>query len=169
VDGTSAPCGGGGSATFVDSETPGGPVNGGNVSFTLANAPIPAASLNLFLNGLLQDQGLDYTLAANLITFASGAAPQTGDILVASYRLAVSFPGVGFVDQQIPTGAINGSNTAFTLSQTPSPGASLTVFLNGLKMNAGVDYTLAGTAITFASASVPQSGDILLCSYRIAQ
>jgi hypothetical protein len=36
-------------------------------------------------------------------------------------------------------------------------------------MSAGVDYTLSGAAITFASASVPQTGDILLCSYRIAE
>jgi hypothetical protein len=169
VDGTSAPCGTGGAATFVDAETPGGAINGANASFTLANAPNPAASLSLFLNGLLQDQGVDYTLSASAITFATGAVPQTGDILVASYRLAVSIPGVGFVDQQTPTGAINGVNTAFTLTQAPSPSASLTVFLNGLLMSAGVDYTLSGSTITFATASVPHTGDILLCSYRIAQ
>jgi hypothetical protein len=168
VDGTSAPCGTGGSATFVDAETPGGAINGANGSFTLANTPSPAGSLTLFLNGLRQDQGVDYTLAANVITFATGAKPQTGDILVASYRLAASIPGVGFVDQAIPTGVVNGVNTAFTLSQSPSPTASLTVFLNGLLQTAGVDYTAVGTAITFLSASVPQSGDILLCSYRTA-
>jgi len=172
VDGTSAPCGSsgsGGSATFVDAETPGGAINGANASFTLANAPNPAASLTLFLNGLLQDQGVDYTLAANMITFETGAKPQTGDILVASYRLAASIPGVGFVDQQTPTGATNGVNTTFNVSQAPSPSASLTVFLNGLLMRAGVDYTLSGSTITFLTASVPQSGDVLLCSYRIAE
>jgi hypothetical protein len=169
VDGTSAPCGTSGSATFVDAETPAGAINGANASFTLANTPNPAASLTLFLNGLLQDQGVDYTLSANMITFATAGVPQTGDILRANYRLAVSLPGVGFVDQVTPTGSINGVNTVFTLSQSPSPSASLTVFLNGLLMSAGVDYTLSGAAITFASASVPQTGDILLCSYRIAE
>jgi hypothetical protein len=169
VDGTSAPCGSSGSATFVGAEIPAGVINGANRSFTLANTPNPAASLTLFNNGLMQDQGVDYTLSANMITFATAGVPQTGDILVASYRLAVSLPGVGFVDQVTPTGAINGVNTVFTLSQSPSPGASLTVFLNGLRMSAGVDYTLSGTTITFASASVPQTGDILLCSYRIAE
>jgi hypothetical protein len=169
VDGTSAPCGSSGSATFVDSETPGGTINGANGSFTLANTPSPAASLTLFLNGLLLQQGRDYTLAANAITFATATVPQTGDILVASYRLAVSLPGVGFVDQVTPTGAINGVNATFTLSQSPSPSASLTVFLNGLLQTAGVDYTAAGTAITFATASLPQAGDILVCSYRIAE
>jgi hypothetical protein len=169
VDGTSAPCGASSPGTFVDAEVPTGAVNGVNAAFTLANSPNPAASLTLFLNGLLQDQGDDYTLAANVITFATDGLPQTGDILVASYRLGVSIAGVGFVDQETPTGATNGVNTAFTLSQSPSPSASLTVFLNGLRMSAGVDYTVSGTGITFATASVPQSGDILRCSYRTAQ
>jgi hypothetical protein len=172
VDGSSGPCGtggSGGSGTFVDAEAPGGAINGTNGSFTLANTPSPSASLTLFLNGLLQDQGVDYTLAANTITFATPGVPQAGDILLANYRLAVSLPGVGFVDQAIPTGTLNGVNTTFTLSQSPSPSASLTVFRNGLLMSAGVDYTLAGTTITFASASVPQTGDLLLCSYRIAE
>ena len=169
VDGTSAPCAtGGSSGTFVDAETPSGAINGTNTLFTLVNTPNPAASLSLFLNGLLQDQNADYTLSGNMITFASGGVPQTGDVLLANYRLAVSIPGVGFVDQETPTGATNGVNTTFTLSQTPSPSASLTVFLNGLLMGAGVDYALSGSTITFLTASVPQSGDILLCSYRIA-
>jgi hypothetical protein len=168
VDGTSGACGAGGgsSVTFVDAETPAGAINGTNSSFTLVNPPNPPASLTLFLNGLLQDQGGDYTLASNMITFATGATPQSGDILLASYRLGVSIPGVGFVDQQIPTGATNGVNNTFTVSQTPSPSTSLSVFLNGLLMSIGVDYTFSGTTITFLPASVPQSGDILLCSYR---
>ncbi len=58
VDGTSAPCGSSGSITFVDAETPAGAINGSNASFSLANTPNPAASLTLFLNGLLQDQGV---------------------------------------------------------------------------------------------------------------
>jgi hypothetical protein len=171
VDGTSAPCGSGsgGSLSFVDSETPAGAINGVNASFTLANAPNPAASLALFLNGLLQDQGFDYTLSGNTITFATAGVPQNGDRLLASYRLAVSIPGVGFVDQETPTGAANGVNTTFALSQIPSPSLSLMVFLNGLLMSVGVDYTLSGSTLTFLTASVPQSGDILRCSYRTAQ
>ncbi len=52
--------------------------------------------------------------------------------MAAFYRLSVSIPGVGFVDQQTPTGAINGVNAVFTLSQTPSPTTSLEVYRNGL-------------------------------------
>jgi hypothetical protein len=171
VDGTSAPCSSGssGSVTFVDNEVPSGAVNGSNTAFTLANIPNPSSSLALFRNGLLLTQGGDYTLSSNAVTFMAGAAPQTNDVLSAFYRESVSIPGVGFIDQQTPTGAINGVNSSFTLSQTPNPTASLEVYRNGLLMSIGVDYTLSGSVVTFLTASIPQTSDTLLCSYRIAQ
>ncbi len=88
VDGTSAPCSSGAAAAigFVDSETPLGTVDGANATFTLGAAPNPAASLKLFRNGLLQKQGLDYTLTGNTITFLGNAIPQPGDVLLADYR-----------------------------------------------------------------------------------
>jgi len=60
---------------------------------------------------------------------------------------------------QVPGGAINGTNTIFSLTQTPNPGASLQVFVNGLlqRQGIGLDYTLAGNVITFSFA--PTTGD----------
>lgn len=86
VDGTSVPCGGGGSSVFVDHEVPGGVVDGANVTFTVANAPTPAASLHLFRNGLLQKAGFDFVLVGSVVTFVSAAVPQPGDTMLASYR-----------------------------------------------------------------------------------
>jgi len=170
VDGTSGPCGSGtgASTTFIDAEVPAGAANGSNAAFTLAYVPNPPASLALYRNGLLMRQGGDYTLSGNAITFMTGAAPQTGDILAAFYRLSVTIPGVGFIDQETPSGAINGANGTFTLSQTPSPSTSLEAFRNGLLLSAGVDYTLSGAVITFITV-VPQATDTLTCSYRTAQ
>jgi len=168
VDGTSGPCAGV-STTFVDGEAPAGTINGSSAVFTLANVPNPSASLALYRNGLLLTQGGDYTLSSNAITFAMGAIPQTNDVLTASYRLSVSIPGVGFVDQQAPTGTINGVNTVFTVAATPAPSTSLKVYRNGLLMALGIDYTFSGTTITFLTNSVPQTSDTLVCSYRISQ
>jgi hypothetical protein len=168
VDGTSGPCASI-STSFVDGEVPSGMLNGSNAAFTLANVPNPGSSVSIFRNGLLMRQGGDFTLSANAITFQAGAVPQTGDNLTASYRLSVSIPGVGFVDQETPSGAINGVNAAYTLSQTPSPTGSLAVYRNGVRLMSGVDYTLSGAVITFGAGLVPQSGDTLTCSYRIAQ
>jgi hypothetical protein len=167
VDGTSGPCSTF-STTFIDGETPQGTLNGTNASFVLANIPNPSTSLALYRNGLLLLQGGDYTLSGNNVTFLTGALPQTNDILAASYRLSVSIPGVGFIDQEIPSGTINGINTAYTTSQTPSPSTSLVVYRNGVRLTSGIDYTAVGNAITFGSI-VPQTGDTLFCSYRIAQ
>ena len=167
VDGTSGPCSSV-STTFLDAEVPAGAVNGSNAAFVLANVPNPPASLALFRNGLLLRQGGDYTLTSNAVTFVTGAVPQTNDVLSAFYRLSVNLPGVGFVDQQTPTGSVNGVNAVFTLSQTPSPSRSLEVYRNGLLLSAGVDYTLSGAVITFITV-VPQPTDTLLCSFRVSQ
>lgn len=87
VDGSSGSCGGGEAApTFVDAETPSGNTDGSNTVFTLANPPSPASSLSLYRNGVLQKPGADFTLSGNIITFAGGAAPASGDLLLASYR-----------------------------------------------------------------------------------
>ncbi len=91
VDGTSGPCGTGGGGTapgFTDGETPAGLINGSNVTFTLAEAPNPSTSLALYRNGVLQRSGADYSVSGNVITFATAATPQVGDLLQVSYRLA---------------------------------------------------------------------------------
>jgi len=173
VDGTSGPCGGGGTTTtasgFVDSEVPGGSVNGANTAFVLANTPNPASSVALYRNGLLLKQSVDYTVAANSVTFLPGAIPQSGDTLLASYRLAASLPGVGFVDGETPAGAVNGVNVVFNLAQTPNPASSLAVYRNGMRLTSGADYTTSGNGIRFLTGAIPQTGDTLQCSYRIAQ
>jgi hypothetical protein len=153
----------------VDGEVPGGTLDGSNATFTLANTPNPASSLALFRNGLLQKQSGDYTLSANSISFQTGAVPQPGDALLASYRIPPTLPGVGFVDQETPAGTIDGVNASFTLSQAPTPAASLAVYRNGIRLSSGLDYTANGAAISFGTGFQPQIGDIVVCSYRIAQ
>jgi hypothetical protein len=175
VDGSAGACGSGGSGSsgpsgsFVDGEIPSGTLDGVNNTFTLANTPNPPASVALFRNGVLLRQGTDYTLTASSLTFLIGAMPQPGDILVASYRMSVTLPGIGFIDAEVPSGSINGANASFTLFQTPNPAASVAIYRNGLRLMSNVDYTISGSSIAFVTNLVPQAGDVLLCSYRIAQ
>lgn len=92
VDGTSGPCGTGGSGSsgpgFVDGEVPAGSVNGSNTVFTLSQAPSPPGSLQLYRNGILMKTGIDYTLSGATVTFGGQSVPQTNDLLLASFRLA---------------------------------------------------------------------------------
>lgn len=69
-----------------------------------------------------------------------------------------------FVTEETPSGSINGSNTAFTLANTPTAG-TLKLYLNGLRLKSGAgnDYTLSTATITMTTA--PVSGDVLLADY----
>lgn len=169
VDGSAAPCASSASSTsvtFVDGETPGGSADGSNRTFTLVQAPSPAASLMLFRNGSLQKPGQDFTLSGTAITFAAAATPQTGDILDANYRLNPTTGTPLFADAETPTGLVDGSNATFAIAHTPSPVSSLRVFRNGLQMKSGLDYNASGQGIVFISTEKPQSGDTLLVFYR---
>lgn len=76
--------GGGGSSTFYQ-EAPSGAVNGSNVTFTLANTPSANANVILWLDGVVQYQGVakDYTISGAVITMA--AAPTSPQTLWAVY------------------------------------------------------------------------------------
>jgi hypothetical protein len=172
VDGSSGACGSGGGApgtSFVDAETPAGLINGSNSTFTLASMPNPSASVAVSRNGLLMKQGVDYTLSSNSISFQSGAIPQSGDTILASYRLGVILAGIGFIDGETPAGPIDNINSFFTLTQSPNPIASLALFRSGVRLKSGADYTINGNGVTFVAGHVPQTGDILQCSYRVSQ
>ena len=86
----------------------------------------------------------------------------------------IQFSGAGsglgsgsFVFNQIPTGAINGSNTSFALASTPVAG-TVRVYRNGMLQEAGSgnDYTISGVTITYLYA--PATGEQLRVHYIIA-
>lgn len=64
-----------------------------------------------------------------------------------------------------PTGAINGQNVVFQLSQQPATPSTLHLFRNGVLQTQGTDYTLSGSTVTFVNAVIPTAGDILTASF----
>jgi hypothetical protein len=70
------------SIAFV-SQTPSGTMNGANLSFTLSFTPNPTGSLFLFLNGVEQVPGIDYTASGTTVTYTT--APKSTDEHVAQY------------------------------------------------------------------------------------
>lgn len=152
---------------FVDAEVPSGAINGTNGVFSLSQTPSPASSLQLYLNGLELTAGLDFTMTANTVAFASNAIPQVGDALTAYYRVPGTDTATQFTDGETPSGTIGGANVTFTLATAPSPAASLRLYKNGVLLQQGPDYILNSTTITFSSAaSAPQAGDVLTAGYR---
>jgi hypothetical protein len=65
-------------------------------------------------------------------------------------------------------GDLDGVDTTYVLDFSPSPAASLALYLNGIRQlsGAGNDYTLSAATITFAVA--PVSTDHLVADYRKA-
>lgn len=72
------------SVQFSDCEVPIGVIDGVNKIFTWAHSANPASSMSVFLNGVKQMAGNDFTLAGTVMTMA--VAPPAGSILHGSYR-----------------------------------------------------------------------------------
>jgi len=71
------------------------------------------------------------------------------------------------VDNETPTGTINGTNETFTVTTAPSPAASLHLYKNGqLMISGGADYTLTTNSIAYAVGAIPITGDVHRASYR---
>lgn len=80
-------------------------------------------------------------------------------------------PGTGitivFVDQETPSGTIDGTNTTFTLAALPNPASSLHVYRNGLRQKSGMDYNFSGgPSFQFVAVATPQPGDTIIVEYR---
>ena len=69
-----------------------------------------------------------------------------------------------FINNETPTGTVNGVNTDFVLANDIILGSER-VFVNGARQfsGAGNDYTISGSTITFATA--PPTGSNIICDY----
>ena len=65
--------------------------------------------------------------------------------------------------KEVPTGTINGSNVTFTLAQVPLENEAVDLFMDGLYLVEGTDYTLSSVTITMTTA--PAVGQSLLAFY----
>jgi len=156
VDGSSGPCGSGGGGgstpTFIDGETPIGIVDGSNGAFTLSAVPNPAASLTIYRNGIRLKVGFDFTLTGNTVQFVSGAIPQGGDTLLASYRTDAgggSTPPVYSSPQVLCSGAGTSTNasTLVTLATCSIPAGLLS---QGDRVEIRFDFTHSGSSNGFS-------------------
>lgn len=76
----------------IDYETPSGAVDGVNSTFTLVHPPNPAASMHLFINGLMQNLS-SFSLAGN--TISTLTPPDPGAVLTATYWYSTGIPTAG--------------------------------------------------------------------------
>jgi hypothetical protein len=154
VDGSSGPCGSAGGSgilpSFSDGETPAGTINGTNPVFTLTFTPSPMGSLDLYLNGLMMKQAVDYTLSGNTITFLTVSTPHTGDVLLASYRYAnPSNPLGSLTAAQVICSSAGTSTSATALTQLGSCTVPAGLLSTGDRIEVQFQYAHTGTSTGF--------------------
>jgi hypothetical protein len=146
VEGAGSVCGAvGGLISFVDGEVLTGTVDGVNTVFNLSRPPNPVSSLYLYRNGLFQRNTIDYTLSGTTVTFTANAIPQTGDLVIASYRLS----GTGVGAPQVLCSSV-GTATSSTSSTTLGT-CTITAgtIQPGDRLEISADFTHEGTAQPF--------------------
>lgn len=149
--------------------------NGAGLSFDGSNN----LQVSLNANGLLSTTsglGIAQGSSAQVIVANSSGNPAwatlSGDVTISNAGVTAvnNTSGSGytkytnFIWGETPSGSINGTNTTFTLANTPVTG-SIRLYWNGQRQNSGTgnDYTISGGTLT--TTFVPVSGDVLLVDY----
>lgn len=68
--------------------------------------------------------------------------------------------------KETPSGAIDGSNAAFALSQSPASAGAVSLFLDGVYLVQGLHYSISDVNVTLTDA--PQAGQNLQAEYTKA-
>lgn len=138
-------------------ERPFGTIDGLNTIYTLTYTPAPREGLMLFHNGVLMDEGEDFTLSENVITFNYPPSENT--------KLKAMYPIYDVLDvtwNDKPAGEANGTNYTFLLNHTPVAPADMMLFVNGVLQDQGEDndYVISGRVITFLHTAPPMSSKV---------
>jgi hypothetical protein len=110
------------------------------------------------------EQGTVNADRSYLCTVDQGGTLETTAVTYVQFGSGGGLATSNFVWKELPSGALNGTNTSFGLAFTPLAGSEI-VHLNGVLQasGAGNDYTISGTTITYLTA--PLSTDTLVVSY----
>ena len=102
--------------------------------------------LQVFLNGILLDNGTDYTAnTTTAVVLTNGAA--SGDTLQISTFVKV----LGTADISVDTFTPNGSTTAFTLSENADVEENIQVYIDGVYQEQST-YSVSTNTLTFSTA-----------------
>ncbi|MBV9610831.1 MAG: hypothetical protein JO091_00090 [Acidobacteriaceae bacterium] len=142
----------------------GGGGGGGNNGTSITMGQV--TGLNSYLSALSSSIASVTTLANGLNSTIAAVSNSLNSVATQVNALAGGSTNAVFSDAESPTGQVNGTNAAFTVTNTPSTPASLMLYRNGILQANGTDYTLSGANITFQHGEIPQSGDILVAYYR---
>lgn len=164
-----APSSGGGGTPYQ--EVPAGTVNGSNTVFgPLANNPASAAAVDVYLDGLIQILGTDFTFntGTNEITFA--VAPATGQSVYCVYSAGDAQLGsTPVVEASRIITSTEITNKQLFLAYTPIDSTQVIFTIAGLNEQfRGYDFTCTGDVLSWSGYSldgVIETGDIANIQY----
>ena len=130
----------------------------------VADAGITETQLNTSVAGAGLTGGGGTALAVNTDNSTVEISSDTVRVKDAGITSAKLGSGARPVIRETPSGSVNGSNTSFTLANTPASGTEQ-VYLNGIlqEPGSGNDYTISTNTITYLTA--PVTGDRIRVSY----
>ena len=105
-----------------------------------------AGAVQIFLNGILLDSGVDYTATSNTSIVLAETVDANDYLQVFAFKQKISG---GSVTVNTFTG--NGSTTAFTLSVNPGDENNTRVFIDGVYQSKS-NYSVSATTLTFTTA-----------------
>lgn len=152
---------------------PTGTIDGVNTVFTLPSVPISNTE-EIYVNGIIQLPD-DYTLSGATITFDN--PPQTSASFTDKIEVFYDVTGSGNTPRYwvIPSGAVDGVNTDFTLPETPITDSERVYVNQGLTMQIKAtgsplqgDYIMSSPTVIRFIAGVPQTGDTIYVFYDVA-
>jgi hypothetical protein len=123
-----------------------------------SNNCMPASATSGFPSGAI--------VIATAVTGSNSITTITDVRTMFAYTPGAGGGGGNWMNEEGPSGQINGVNETFTVAHAPSPAGSLRLVLNGLTLHSGAgnDFTLSGNTITFLYA--PPAGSNLICWYE---
>ena len=130
---------------------------------------------NKLMTGASNVVAAAYLANADKVILISGASdPSSGQVLTAqsatsaAWASSSSLATSNFVFNEVPAGAVNGSNPSFVLANTASSSGSIRVYKNGLRQRHGAsdDVQMDGlTGFRFNAGNIPQTNDNIITDY----
>lgn len=165
--------GGGGGSTSSITSIAINTLNG--FSGTSSGGTTPALTIATTVTGLLKGSAtvvstaipnVDYQQPIVLTTVGtSGTATFISNVLNIPVYSGGSGASLPTPAQEIPSGAVNGSNTVYTLSQTPYDPKSVQFYIDGSNREYTTDFSVSGTTLTTTFA--PASGSLVYTIYNV--
>lgn len=144
-------------------------VGNGQVVFTLSEAPSQPTAVSMFVNGLRQTYGTDFTVSSTTVTYTSAISLSTADKVDFLYTDGGGFAGTLGLDVQQNTVSIdpNANHVNFTgnVSVTTGVSGTVNVSINNApdsKIRVFTSVNVAGAAVSTAKVAVWNSVSTIL-------